>query len=60
MKEWEISNQDIESTEKLLLPEGAHFSEDARNVIRCWHSTDVSLSGEWKDNSSSCKIEVVG
>ena len=35
MKEWEISNQDIESTEKLLLPEGAHFSEDARNVIRC-------------------------
>ena len=42
MKEWEISNQDIESTEKLLLPEGAHFSEDARNVIRCWHSTDVA------------------
>lgn len=40
--ELEISNQDIESTEKLLLPEGAHFSEDARNVIYCWHSTDVS------------------
>ena len=40
--EWEISNQDIESTEKLLLPEGAHFSEDARNVIYCWYSTDVS------------------
>ena len=40
--ECEISNQDIESTEKLLLPEGAHFSEDARNVIYCWYSTDVS------------------
>ena len=40
--EWEISDQDIESTEKLLLPEGAYFPEDARNVIRCWHSTDVS------------------
>lgn len=40
--EWEISNQDIESTEKLLLPEGAHFPEDAKNVIYCWHSTDVS------------------
>lgn len=40
--EWEISDQDIESTEKLLLPEGAHFPEDARNVIRCWHSTDVA------------------
>ena len=40
--ELEISEQDIESIEKLLLPEGAHFQEDARNVIRCWHSTDVS------------------
>ena len=42
MMEWEISDQDIESTEKLLLPEGAHFPEDARNVIRCWHSADVA------------------
>lgn len=42
MVEWEISDQDIESTEKLLLPEGAHFPDDARNVIRCWHSTDVA------------------
>lgn len=42
MVEWEISDQDIEATEKLLLPEGAHFPEDARNVIRCWHSADVA------------------
>ena len=42
MVEWKISDQDIESTEKLLLPEGAHFPEDARNVIRCWNSTDVA------------------
>lgn len=42
MVEWEISDQDIEATEKLLLPEGAHFPEDARNVIRCWHSVDVT------------------
>lgn len=42
MVEWEISDQDIESTEKLLLPEGAHFPEDSRNVIRCWHSADVA------------------
>lgn len=40
--ELEISDQDIESIENLLLPEGAHFQEDARNVIRCWHSTDIS------------------
>lgn len=42
MIEWKISNKDIESTERLLLPDGAHFSEDARDVMRCWHSTDVS------------------
>lgn len=42
MIEWKISNKDIESTERLLLPAGAHFSEDARDVMRCWHSTDVS------------------
>ena len=42
MVEWEIQNQDIESIEKLLLPYGAHFPEDARNVIRCWHSADVA------------------
>ena len=42
MVEWEISDQDIELTEKLLLPEGAHFPDDARNVIRCWHSADVA------------------
>lgn len=40
--EWHISNQDIEATERLLLPHGAHFPEDARDVIRCWHSTDVA------------------
>lgn len=42
MVEWEISEREIELTERLLLPEGAHFPEDARNVIRCWHSTDVA------------------
>ena len=40
--EWQISNQDIQAVEELLLPHGAHFPEDARKVIRCWHSTDVA------------------
>lgn len=40
--EWQISDQDIQTVEELLLPHGAHFPEDARNVIRCWHSTDVA------------------
>ena len=42
MMEWQISDQDIQVAEELLLPHGAHFPEDARNVIRCWHSTDVA------------------
>lgn len=42
MMEWQISDQDIQTVEELLLPHGAHFHEDARNVIRCWHSTDVA------------------
>lgn len=40
--EWIISDKDIESTEELLLPQKTHFSDDARKVIRCWHSTDVA------------------
>lgn len=42
MMEWQISDQDIQTAEELLLPHGAHFPEDARNVIRCWHSIDVA------------------
>ena len=40
--EWRIYDQDIQAVEELLLPHGAHFPEDAREVIRCWHSTDVA------------------
>ena len=42
MMEWQISDQDIQAVEEILLPHGAQFPEDARNVIRCWHSTDVA------------------
>lgn len=42
MAEWIISDRDIESTERLLLTNSAHFPDDARTVIRCWHSTDVA------------------
>ena len=42
MMEWKISDQDIQTVEELLLPHGAHFPEDAKKVICCWHSTDVA------------------
>lgn len=38
----DVLDTEIESVEKLLLPTGCSFSDDARNVIRCWDSVDVS------------------
>lgn len=32
MMEWKISDQDIQTVEELLLPHGAHFPEDAKNL----------------------------
>ncbi len=40
--EWQVSDQDIQTVEELLLPHSAHFPDDAREVIRCWHSTDIA------------------
>ena len=34
MMEWQISGQDIQAVEEILLPDGAQFPEDARNVMR--------------------------
>ena len=60
MEGWEISNQEIESTEKLLLPKNAHFQEDARKVIRCWHSTDVSACpGSGKTTVLLAKLKIL-
>lgn len=60
MVEWEISDQDIESTERLLLLDGAHFPEDARKVIRCWHSTDVvACPGSGKTTVLLAKLKLL-
>ncbi|MCI1268519.1 MAG: UvrD-helicase domain-containing protein [Ruminococcus sp.] len=42
MSEWQISNKDIVAVEEILLPHGAHFPDDARNVICRWNSANVS------------------
>lgn len=42
MAELQISDLEIQETERLLLPVGCHFDEDAIRVIRHWESTDVS------------------
>ena len=42
MAELQISDLEIQETERLLLPRESHFDEDAIRVIRHWESTDVS------------------
>lgn len=59
-KDWEISNDEIESTEKLLLSEGAHFLEDAREVIRCWESSNVlACPGSGKTTVLLAKLKLL-
>ncbi len=61
MAEWVITDQEIEATEKLLLPDGAHFADDARTVIRCWHSTDVAACpGSGKTTVLLAKLKLLG
>lgn len=60
MAEWETYDSDIEETERLLLPKRAQFSEDAREVIRCWHSTDVeACPGSGKTTVLLAKLKLL-
>ena len=59
-KDWEISNDEIEATEKLLLSEEAHFLEDAREVIRCWESSNVlACPGSGKTTVLLAKLKLL-
>lgn len=42
MNNLDVKDEEIESVERLLLPEGFHFAEDAKEVIKCWKSVEVS------------------
>ena len=37
-----IDDKELEIVESILLAKGCHFANDAKNVIRCWESVDVS------------------
>ena len=41
MTEWDVTENDIQRTESVLLPRGCNFADDAKAVIRCWESKDV-------------------
>lgn len=60
MSELCVKDAEIASVEKLLLPSGCHFADDAKDVIRCWHSTDVcACPGSGKTTVLLAKLKIL-
>ena len=60
MAEWEITDEEIETIEKLLLQPGKHFADDAKEVIRFWGSTDVAACpGSGKTTVLLAKLKLI-
>ena len=38
----QIKEDEIQNIEKILLPDGCHFSDEAKSLLSCWESKDVS------------------
>ena len=55
-----VSDLEIEDAERLLLPKGRHFDEEARSVIRRWTSTDVvACPGSGKTTVLLAKLKIL-
>lgn len=60
MNSIQVQNNEIEIIEELLLPEGSHFSDDAKTVISYWESTDVSACpGSGKTTVLLAKLKIL-
>ncbi len=60
MENWDISEEEIEFVEKMLLPEKCHFADDAKTVIRSWKSTDVcACPGSGKTTILLAKLKII-
>ena len=60
MQEFIVSDQEIETAESILLPEGSHFTDDAKAVIRCWQSKDVTACpGSGKTTVLLAKLKIL-
>lgn len=58
--ELNIPDSDIREVENILLPEEHHFPDDALEVIRCWHSVDVSAcAGSGKTTVLLAKLKLL-
>ena len=55
-----VDDRSIEEIEKVLLPEGFCFSEDAKAVINCWESNDiVACPGSGKTTVLLAKLKIL-
>lgn len=55
-----ISDEEIKDVEKILLPKSCYFSEDTRNVIRCWKSSEiVACPGSGKTTVLLAKLKIL-
>lgn len=60
MLDWNITDNEIEVVEELLLPENCHFADDAKKVIRYWKSTDISACpGSGKTTVLLAKLKLI-
>lgn len=60
MESIEVDDFEIGKIEELLLPHGCQFASDARDVIRCWESKDVSACpGSGKTTVLLAKLKVL-
>lgn len=54
------SDLEIKDTEELLLPHGCVFPDDARDVIKCWHSAEVNACpGSGKTTVLLAKLKIL-
>lgn len=55
-----ITNEDIQSAEKWLLPEGQQFDEERREVIKCLESKDIlACPGSGKTTALLAKLIII-
>ncbi len=56
----EVTNEDIEYAERLLLPPGSHFNEERRAFMRCMESRDVvACPGSGKTTALLAKLLIL-
>lgn len=60
MTVWNITDNEIELVENMLLPENCHFADDAKEVIQFWKSSDISACpGSGKTTVLLAKLKLI-